>query len=61
MAKKLKKPEAAEAMYEFYRQNEQRLSSTIASKRDLIIKLLMEGVTAEDAFAQASRAATEQK
>ena len=61
MGKKLKKPEAAKLMYDFYHLNEQRLSSTISSKRELIIALLMEGVTAEDAFSQASSVPVKKK
>jgi len=60
LVKKLKKPEAAKVMYDFYHLNEKRLSSTIVTKRELIIGLLMEGMTAEDAFAKASRAPDEQ-
>ena len=56
MAKKLKKPEAAKVMYDYYHLNEKHLSSTIVTKRELIISLLMEGVTAEEAFSTAAKA-----
>ncbi len=54
--KRIKKLEAVNVMAQFYSQNKKRLPSSVRNKRELIIKLLMEGFTAEEAFSQATTA-----
>lgn len=48
-------------MYDFYHLNEKSLSSSIRTKRDLIIELLLAGATVEDAFSQAASSLAEKK
>ena len=50
---KPKKPEAESLMYAHYKLHGASLPSNIKTKRNLIVKLLMEGVTVEDAFSRA--------
>jgi hypothetical protein len=52
--KKMKKPDAAKVMYEFYQKNQSSLSPMIQDGRELILELLMEGFPAEYAFSQAT-------
>ena len=50
--KRRKKEEALALMSEYYSNNRDKLPPSIRSKRDEIIELLLEGVSAEDAFTQ---------
>lgn len=40
-------------MEAFYKQNKERLPTSVREHRDLIIELLMEGFTEEEAFSKA--------
>jgi hypothetical protein len=40
-------------MAAFYKQNKERLPPSVIYKRELIIELLMEGLTEEEAFSKA--------
>jgi len=48
------KARAEVVMYEYYKQNKSSLPPTITKKRDLIVKLLMQGIGVEEAFLQAT-------
>ncbi len=54
--KRIKKTEAIDLMAKFYSQHKEDLPSNVKSKRELIIELLVEGFTAEEAFSQATSA-----
>ena len=51
--KGVKQPQARNLMYEYYKQHRATLPPNIEKKSDLIVKLLMEGATVQDAFSQA--------
>jgi len=51
--KPIKKSEAMEKMAAFYKQNKERLPPSVKEKRELILELLMEGLTEEEAFSKA--------
>lgn len=55
--KRIKESEARNVMSQFYKQNVQRLPASVREKRELIIELLMEGFSAEEAFTQAASSA----
>lgn len=50
---KPKKSDAEKLMYEYYKQHKSVLPSSITKKRELIVKLLMDGLAEEVAFSQA--------
>ena len=52
MAKKLKKDEALKIMSDYFKQNKANLPKTIAARREAIVELLIQGFTAEQAFAE---------
>ena len=54
--KQMKEQEAVEIMAQFYQKNKEQLPSSVRQKRDLIIELLIEGLTPENAFSQAINA-----
>ena len=54
--KKIKEPEALKMMSAFYTLNKDKLPTSVKDKREAIIRLLMEGSTAEEAFLQATGA-----
>jgi len=54
--KRIKQPEAMKVMAQFYSHNKERLPPSVRNKRELIIELLMEGFTAEEAFSRATNA-----
>ncbi len=49
--KKLKEPDAVKAMHDYFMANRATLPATIRERRDVIVRLLMDGVPIEDAFA----------
>ena len=49
----ISKSQAREKMAAFYKQNKERLPPSVKEHRELIVKLLMEGLTEEEAFSQA--------
>jgi hypothetical protein len=51
--KKRKEPEALQMMSEYYQSNKAQLPSSIVDHREVIVELLMEGFTAEEAFSKA--------
>lgn len=51
--KAVKEPEALELMYLYYREHKDRLPSSISERREQIIELIREGLSAEEAFNQA--------
>jgi len=51
--KKLKEPEALQAMSTYYQANRAGLPASISSQRDVIVEMLMEGYSVEQAFAKA--------
>ena len=51
--RKLKEPEALKVMSQYYQAHRAGLPETIASQREVIVEMLMEGYSAEEAFAQA--------
>ena len=53
--KRIKKPQALEMMATYYSENRERLPASVRSKREQLIELLLEGFTAEEAFAQVTR------
>jgi hypothetical protein len=56
--KRRQKKRALELMAEYYSKNKDSLPASLKVKRDLIIELLMEGLSPEDAFSQAAADAT---
>lgn len=50
--KKMKEPAALQLMWDYYQTNRESLPKTIAQHRDVIVELIMEGFTAEEAFAK---------
>ncbi len=52
--KKIKESKAREMMAAYYTQNKERLSPSVREKRELIIELLVEGFSEEEAFSQAT-------
>ena len=54
--KKIKESKAREMMAAYYTQNRERLPPSVRERRELIIELLVEGFTEEEAFAQATSA-----
>jgi len=50
---RITKEDARNLMYAFFKTNSTSLPSNITDKRDLIVKLLMDGIPVEDAFSQA--------
>ena len=53
MAKKLKKAEALKIMSDYFKQNKANLPTSITARRELIVELLIQGFTAEQAFSKA--------
>ena len=51
--KRTTQPQAKELMYEYYKLHRATLPNNIQVKSDLIVKLLMDGASVEDAFSQA--------
>jgi hypothetical protein len=51
--KKMKEPEALKAMSTYYQANRAGLPASISSQRDVIVEMLMEGYSVEDAFSKA--------
>jgi len=51
--KKMKEPEALQAMSTYYQAIRATLPASISSHRDVIVEMLMEGYSVEDAFAKA--------
>jgi hypothetical protein len=56
--KKVKEPAALTMMSNYYRENKNGLPKSIVAHREVIIDLLMEGFTAEEAFSKVGRLAT---
>ena len=52
MAKKLKKAEALKIMSDYFKQNKANLPRSITTRRELIVELLIQGFTAEQAFSE---------
>lgn len=52
--KRIKKPEALKIMAQFYSKNKETLPSSVRDEREFIVELLMEGFSAEEAFAKAA-------
>ncbi len=50
--KRIKEPEAAKNMYDYYNNNRNSLPQWIEDHRDVLIDLIMEGFSAEEAFIQ---------
>jgi len=50
--KKVKEPEALKMMSDYYQKNKANLPKSIAAHREVIVALLMEGFTAEEAFSK---------
>ena len=50
---RISKSQAREKMAVFYKQNKERFPPSVREKRELIIELLMEGLTEEEAFTKA--------
>ena len=53
--KKRKEPEARELMYAYYKEHKNTLPPTVTDLRELIIELLMEGFSAEEAYELAQK------
>jgi hypothetical protein len=51
--KKMKEPEALQAMSTYYQANRAALPASISSQREVIVEMLMEGYSVEDAFSKA--------
>ena len=51
--KKVKEPDAVRAMHEHYQANRDTLPASIREQRDLIVTLIMEGLSPASAFAKA--------
>lgn len=51
--KKLKEPDALKVMWDYYQANKAKLPSSIVRYREVIVELLMAGLTAEEAFSTA--------
>lgn len=51
--KKIKEDKALELMYDYYKNNKNTLPASIQEYRELIVELIMEGLSPEEAFAQA--------
>lgn len=49
--KKVKEPEALKVMAAYYKENKTTLSPEVRNHKDLIVELIMEGFSAEEAFA----------
>jgi hypothetical protein len=56
--KKIKEAQALQMMSDYFQKNRANLSKSIAEHRDLIIELLMEGCTADQAFSKVQDQAT---
>ena len=56
--KRIKRPAALKLMSEYYSTHKAQLPANISEQRDLILELLMEGFTPDEAFSQASPGAT---
>ena len=52
MAKKLKKAEALKIMSDYFQQNKATLPKSVTARRESIVELLIQGYTAEQAFAE---------
>jgi hypothetical protein len=48
--KKIKEPDALQAMAAYYREHKSELPARVRNHRELIVELLMEGLAAEEAF-----------
>jgi hypothetical protein len=51
VTRKPKEPEALQAMADYYQAHKSQLPAEVRKHRDLIVELLMEGMSAEEAFA----------
>lgn len=52
-SRKVKEQKALELMAEYYKNNKSNLSAIVREKRELIVELIMEGFSPEEAFKQA--------
>ncbi len=52
--KKIKEPQALELMAAYYQAHKETMPLTIRRQRELIVELIMEGFSAQDAFSQAA-------
>ena len=52
MAKKMKKAEALKIMSDYFQKHKADLPKSITARRELIVELLIQGFTVEQAFAE---------